>query len=152
MSGTDSGGADRDEWRAQRAIDRLLSRFMLGCDERQFTEAWAVSMFTEDFVLEFPVGVHEGLEGVPAYLNGIFSRWGPTQHVSTNHLIEVEGDSASIRANVIAVHLHQGQSTAGGSYFESRGFYEGKARRVTAGWRLRRLGLHIVWTAGSRPG
>jgi hypothetical protein len=78
---------------------------------------------------------------------GAFER---TQHVLTNLVVAVEGDRATVRANLIAVHVHRAGEP--GVHFDMGGWYRFAARRTADGWRLSHVRLTPVWTAGATAG
>ena len=80
-----------------------------------------------------------------------------TQHVTTNHLVDLDGDRASVRFNLIATHVHaeevrQRLGEGPGAHFTVCDYYEGDTVRTGAGWRFRRQTLHVTWTEGTPPG
>jgi hypothetical protein len=46
-------------------IQDLLDRYVVGIDERRFDDAWFQSIFTDDVLVEFPVGSLVWTEGDP---------------------------------------------------------------------------------------
>jgi hypothetical protein len=66
-----------------------------------------------------------------------FAGWTATHHAITNHLIEVDGDRATIRAHVRAEHWAPAEVAAGGpNCWLVVGFYDNVAVRTPEGWRL----------------
>jgi len=74
---------------------------------------------------------------------------GRTTNVS-HYSVELKGDRATISWNIIAVHVHPGAPPPPmlSRHFYLGGRFDGAARRTRRGWRLRRLALRVVWTAG----
>src|SRR5262249_43770910 len=68
----------------------------------------------------------------------------------SNYHVELDGDRATIAWNIVAVHVHHGSPPppASAAHFYLGGRFEGAAVRTQDDWRLRRLGLRVVWTAG----
>jgi hypothetical protein len=69
-----------------------------------------------------------------------------THHVSTNHMIEIDGDTAKARAYLIAIHVFD--RTANARNARAGGWYDAELVRTDAGWRFSGVRLSIVWTTG----
>jgi hypothetical protein len=129
-------------------LNELLSRLGLWLDEKRYGEFDAI--FSEDVVGEFPGGVRfQGLEELAVHARRNLSVFDAIQHVITNLLIDLDGDSASLRANLIATHIHAGGSLQ--DTFQVGCFYEFDAVRQADGWRFSSVVLNLVWAAGKAP-
>ncbi|WP_182897337.1 nuclear transport factor 2 family protein [Microbispora sp. H10830] len=63
-------------------------------------------MFTASGRLTRPNGASlVGSEAIAAGQSESFARFRATHHVSSDHVIDLDGDSARLRANLIAMHL-----------------------------------------------
>jgi hypothetical protein len=108
-------------------------------------------LYTDDIVIVSENGAKrfEGLAAVkargPAEMAGPFAR---TQHVITNVSIDLHGDRASIRANLIATHLYDLDRPS--EYWILKGYYEWEAVRTPKGWRFSRRSLWRVWEEDTR--
>ncbi|NUR86589.1 MAG: nuclear transport factor 2 family protein [Nonomuraea sp.] len=133
-------------------ITELVSRYFFSLDAHEFDDAWAGSLFTQDAVLDFPVGSHRGLDGLADFTAGIMAPWTRTQHHATNHLITLGGDRADVVWNVLATHVHPAaqDEPPATEHFHIGGRFDGEAVRTPAGWRFGRLVLHVIWMTG-RP-
>src|SRR5437588_12664412 len=90
---------------ADRAdIIDLIDRFLRALDERGLDLAWGRSMFVEDVQVVFPIGEHRGLDAAVTALATGMDRFGPTQHLGANHLVDLAGDRATIRWNATQTH------------------------------------------------
>jgi hypothetical protein len=138
----------------RQAITDLVSRYGLMVDSLRFRDA--TDLFTDGFVFEFPT-VRYALKGgrrvdvVPAEMTSQLGMppYEATQHVISNVLIELDGDTATVRANLIATHVHRVAEPS--SHFDLGGVYEFTVRRTDAGWRLSGVKLTQVWVAGDGP-
>jgi hypothetical protein len=132
------------------ALADLADRYLRSLDENSFDQARARLVFTEDVALSFPPGDHHGLAGVAEFTRGFMSHWARTHHNASNYHVELDGDRATIAWNVVAVHVHHGSPPppASAAHFYLGGRFDGAAVRTQHGWRLRRLALRVVWTAG----
>jgi ketosteroid isomerase-like protein len=108
---------DRDE------ILQLMYRYNHAADSGD-TEAYA-DTFTDDGVFDFrgsEVTGRENLKGLMAGVSG-------TRHVTANPVIEVDGDTATLRAYVLVFR---------GTTLSRVGDYDDELVRTPAGWRFSR--------------
>jgi 3-phenylpropionate/cinnamic acid dioxygenase small subunit len=136
----------------QELVDRneitdLVSRLGVWLDDKQFDDA--PSILTEDASARTPGGSVEGLDLIveQARRNHDVAR---TQHVITNVLIDLDGDRATVRANLIVTMVDRAE--APGYHFDIGERYDFEAARTPQGWRLTRVQSSPVWTTGSRNG
>lgn len=144
-------------------ISDLIDRFSRDLDDytlegRPFDVAWVRSYFTDDASVEYPVGSATGAQNIAALIDGQgMAPFQRTQHVTTNYVLDLDGDRASIRFNLIATHVHaedvrQRLGEGLGARFTVGDYYEGETVRTDAGWRFRRQALHVTWFEGTPPG
>ena len=70
-----------------------------------------------------------------------------TQHVITNHLIQVQDNNATCQAHVRAMHFlpnHSGEST-----LEMGGYYTAKLVRIEDNWKIKAWKFTILWSRGN---
>lgn len=142
-------------------ITDFINRFARELDERvldprRFDKDWAKSFFTEDAQTTYPVGSFEGLDAVTDGIGSAMSKFVATQHVHANHIVELDGDRATVRWDLLATHvLREDANTQPGDersrFFTVGDYYEGEVVRTADGWRFRRMTLHVVWTKGKPP-
>ena len=132
------------------AISDLIDRYQLALDDGMFDNAWARAVFAPDVVLDFPPGSHHGVAGLTEFTSGFMRHWARTHHHASNYVIGLAGHEATVSWNVIASHVHHDSPLppAQGKQFHLGGRFDGDAIRTADGWRLRRLTLRVVWTAG----
>ncbi|WP_455354484.1 nuclear transport factor 2 family protein [Streptomyces sp. SYSU K217416] len=158
MSSTDDEiAALRDRLRTltdRAEIRDLFDRYVVSLDligERDYADDydddWFRTVFTEDARFVFPIGDHKGVEGFAAFQREARARWARTHHITANHVVDVDGDRAVIRAHQFATHVHPG-SPALGSHFDVGGCYEVRAVRTGEGWRFDDVAFHVVWATG----
>lgn len=131
----------------------LVDRYLAGLDEAEFDDAWARSVFTEDGRFQFLMGGHDGVPGMAEFTAAMMGKWRRTQHVAAGHLVEIDGDRARVRGNLIATHLHRHEASPepAPEPFQVGDRFEGEAVRTDAGWRFARLAFEVVWTRGTPP-
>jgi hypothetical protein len=144
-------------------ISDLIDRFSRDLDDytldgRAFDVAWVRSYFTDDAEVDYPVGTAMGAADISTLIDGRgMAPFQRTQHVTSNHIIDLDGNRADVRFNLIATHVHSEEvrRTLGqepGAHFTVGDYYEGQVVRTEAGWRFRRQSLRVTWTEGSPPG
>jgi hypothetical protein len=141
--------ADNVQWLVDRArISDLLFSFAGSLDTRDFDTY--VGNFTEDGTLELPNPDSDTGAGVKIHrdqllhtLQGL-KKFSATHHISTNHQIAIDGDTASSRSYLQAVHV--GSSPF--DHWDAGGWYDCEYRRTPEGWKFTRVKLTEVWLAG----
>lgn len=123
------------------AITDLVSRLGLWLDEDR-TDEGARALLVEDVTVDTPGGQSTGIDRVVAQAQRNHD-YLSVQHVITNVLIDLDGDRATVRANLVVTLADETvRSTQGERYrFETR--------RTTDGWRLSHIGVAQVWKRAS---
>jgi len=68
------------------------------------------------------------------------------RHFSTDLLVDVNGDEATLRTNHLAVHVRPDD------HFQAGVVHHFEAMRSPVGWRLTQARGHVAWTSGSPTG
>jgi hypothetical protein len=139
------GGIVVDQSKLQALIDRaeiieVFNRYASGVDlrDRKLYRA----CFTDEIDLEIlggdprAIAADEWVEQAITLL-GSFE---VTQHIITNHVIDVEGDAGTGIAYLHAQHFSPDNTLTVG------GYYTDTLVRTSEGWRIRKLKLTITWT------
>jgi 3-phenylpropionate/cinnamic acid dioxygenase small subunit len=124
------------------AISDVLIRYATALDTRN----WDLfrTCFTDDCVCDYdPVGPREGYADFEALARGYVEPLAATQHLVTNHVIEISGDTATARSYAHAMHV-----SATGAQFVIAGAYEDELVRTSDGWRIRHRKFPISWWSG----
>lgn len=157
MSLADPAPALRD----RDAISRLVDRYVSGIDAATFDDAWTRSIFTDDAEILVPIPAARGEDptlrslsstDAAAFHEAVVGNFVRTQHISANHLVEIDGDRATAQANVVAFQTLPG--TAAGRprrRFDVGSRLAADAVRTPSGWRFARLTMRMVWTTGAAP-
>jgi hypothetical protein len=139
----------------ENEIRKLVIGFSLGMDSRDvdlFRASWA-----EEIELDLPPLAPEvlpfsGRQRADNYAKdviGLLSEFRATQHVSTNHMIAVSGDSATCTCYTLAHHDLPVES--GERWLSAGARYDLLAQRVDGlGWRFIRFKLTDLWFQGNR--
>jgi hypothetical protein len=129
--------AERDE------ITRLVYRLGACLDESRFDGMR--DLFVDDAVASTPGGVAEGIDALIAQASRNHSTDAGIQHLITNVLVDVEGDRATVRANLLVTFAHPDPDAEAPSALAE--VYRFGARRSSSGWRLTRVEAHPVWAS-----
>lgn len=128
----------------------LLGRYADIADLKEFTELPGL-VFTDPLTLDF-----ESVAGIPPtttplrdYLEILslsFAPYTATHHVITGHVLDIDGDEATIHAHVRAEHWVPDELANGGpKRWLVVGFYDNGAVRTADGWRLNRVKLTATY-------
>lgn len=128
-------------------LSELIDRYLIAFDqlaELPRDDEWFRGIFTHDLKLVFPIGGHEGIAGVGEFHRAARARWARTHHLSANHLVTLDNDRATVRAHLLVTHVPEGDKPVN---FSTGSHFDAAAIRTGAGWRLRELTFHLVWSA-----
>ena len=70
-----------------------------------------------------------------------------TQHLSTNHAVQVDGDRAEC-LSAFLIHRLDPSAPAGRDAFDTAGHYTHGLVRTTDGWRIDRIVQRVLWSRG----
>jgi hypothetical protein len=121
-----------DRVEAELALHRLAYDYCIGADHRDLVR-WQ-QVWTADGVWETsPDRVHRGLDAITAAVSGQWQAFPIMQHSTVNHVVDVAGDTATGRCDVVVqVQLGDGRWIVGG------GAYEDEYRKEAGVWRISR--------------
>lgn len=135
-------------------ISALIDRYVVALDMADQSDRdrdWYRQLFTDDVRLCYPIGDHNGIEGLREFLRCARLAWQVTHHVSGNHVIEVDGCAATAHVQIVGTHVDY-DSTAlrvpPGHRFDMGGYCDITAIRGARGWRIDYLRFCLVWTSG----
>ena len=130
----------------ERAIVDLTIRYCSAIDGRRFEELRDV--FLHDAVADYGrVGTCEGVDAIMATCARALGPLDASQHLVTNHQVQVDSAQASARCSFQAQHVRHGLE--GGPNLVVAGTYTDELVRTDAGWRIRHRTLTVVWTDGN---
>jgi hypothetical protein len=132
-------------------ITRRRYEYALGIDTKDFE--LLRSVFTEDINMDF-----EDYSGQPAaslraddWVAGariLFTGLDSTQHVMSNPIVDVDGDTAQCRMYMKAEHFFQNDQ--GDADFTLGGYYIDQLEKVDGRWLINSVTLKIFWNRGNR--
>jgi uncharacterized protein (TIGR02246 family) len=130
--------------RDEAEIRDLMLAFARGLDERDW-EAYA-DTFAEDGEFEIMGHRRVGRAEIAAGPARDLVKFHRTQHYSTNHRIQIDGDRATASHYLLAVHIPD--SARPSEHADIGGRYLCECRRTPAGWRFTEVRLEVWWTRG----
>ncbi len=135
----------------RQAISDTVIRYATAIDTRD--SALFRSCFTDEVYRDFTSFAGGQAEAIPADLwvaQVEMGLWGfqATQHISTNHVVTLNGDEA------VCVSYMQAQHYLPNDEMESTvtlgGYYTNTLARTAGGWKIARCVLTITWETGDR--
>jgi ketosteroid isomerase-like protein len=133
------------QWLVDRAqISDLLIEYARSVDAQDFDALAA--RFVDDGHLVLPFATLSKPEVAPRSVETL-GRYVATHHMSTNHAITIDGDAASSRSYLHAVHVPDGDDLD--RHGDVGGWYDCSYRRTPDGWRFVEVRLTFVWTRGA---
>jgi SnoaL-like domain len=126
----------------RQAVTDLVSRLALWLDERRSEDPHDI--LTEDVTVATAGGSAQGIDRVAEQARRTHDVEG-LQHVITNVLIDLDGDRASVRANLIVTFVPSADARQAHTMRGER--YRFEAVRTGVGWRLSRVEVDPIWNA-----
>ncbi len=114
------------------AIVRLTYEYALANDT--FAIDRLVSLFADGATLDmtaFHMRRYEGLDALRSYLQKEASVLSHLMHITSNHLIDVNGDQATGTVYFVAIAV-----TRQGNENQARGYYDDRYVRTAGGWKF----------------
>jgi hypothetical protein len=133
-------------------ITDLLIRYFAAVDDKCIDLKIVKATFTSDAKITRPddtaiVGQENILDG---HLKS-FARFKATHHVMTDFVVDINNDIATLRNNIIAMHLwadNENNPSLNNKHFLANGVFLAKAIKVDNHWRISELKNRVVWRTG----
>jgi 2-C-methyl-D-erythritol 4-phosphate cytidylyltransferase len=141
---------------ASLLVAALVNRYLVSLDDEELDDAWAAELFTPDAAVAFPpMSRHEGTEGMAEFHRKALSSFAATQHLGSPAVVVLDGDRATLRANMISTHVHHQRHVPPqgvlAPLFTTGTLVNGEALRTSDGWRLTLLSFRLLWVNGTPP-
>lgn len=141
------------QWLVDRAqISDLLNSFAAALDSKNVSAY--VNNYTDDgvLVLPNPASPKESIEVKRDVMKdfvskGLMEAYSATHHISSNHQISIDGDLATSRSYLQAVHVRKHPL----DHWDVGGWYDCRYVRTAEGWKFKQVKLSAVWLSGE-PG
>jgi ketosteroid isomerase-like protein len=134
-------------------ITSVVNSYFRSLDEKNFDAQHFATFLTTDARMTRPNGASlVGPEEISASHRQSFARFEGTQHFLTTPDISLEGDSAAVRANLIAMHMWQGSHTNANNidnFFVAGGVVSARLIRTDGLWKISQLSHAVAWRGGS---
>lgn len=125
----------------------MLFRFAAALDAKDW-EGYA-ALYADDGVLELPWGEVVTKDKLVVSTSHNLGRFQATQHISTNHEVEVDGDTATSRSYLQATHVYPAELRR--AHWVAGARYDCTFRRVDGAWRFTHVALTTSWETGEPP-
>ena len=144
--------AELNQWLQTAQIIQVFHRYFRALDEQNFDGAYFEQIFTHDAKVVRPHGeVMVGPHAIARSHSQSFARFKGSQHLLTGHDVTITEDTATIRANLVAIHLWK-DKPAGASMMESSftagGVVTADLIHTPGGWRIARTENRVLWRLG----
>jgi 3-phenylpropionate/cinnamic acid dioxygenase small subunit len=134
--------------RDQSEITTLLYQLGAALDEKRFDDLREI--YTPQAVFDFAGSPKTGdLDSAIAGGKDMGARFAHTHHVMTNPIVELNGDTARVRANLIATHVYRADAPE--RHYTAGMVYHFTAVRIPDGWRFSHVKLERIWRSGQLP-
>jgi CheY-like chemotaxis protein len=128
-------------------IKDVLTRYAVAID----TKDWLLlkTCFTNDGAVDYgpEIGRYEGPDNIVAIVRSFVGDLDATHHLTGNHQIIVDGDTASCVSYLHAQHCLAG--VAEGENYTLGGVYRDTLGRMKDGWQIKLRKIETVWTTGN---
>jgi len=133
-------------------ITRVVNSYFRALDEKEFDAAHFATILTPQATVIRPNGAPlVGPEEVSASHARSFTRFEGSQHFVSGHDISLEGSTATVRANLIAMHMWQGSkrdATKPENFFVAGGVVRATLMKSDGRWKIAEMSNAVVWRAG----
>jgi 3-phenylpropionate/cinnamic acid dioxygenase small subunit len=138
---------DKIEYLFERqAISDVMLRYGRALDDRDWAKL--KTCFTPDAKAIYgELGFQDGNDAIIQTCRGALEPLDSSQHIITNHEIEIDGNAAHARSYLHAQHTKNG--TPGGDNFTIGGTYIDDLVKTPDGWKIRQKELVFVWQDGN---
>ncbi|MET7773579.1 nuclear transport factor 2 family protein [Nocardia sp. NPDC005366] len=148
----DSASRELRELLDRDRITHLVDRLGRALDEGRFDDLRTI--YTADATAKTPGGIAEGRDALIAQASRNHSDANRIQHYISNVIVDLHGDTADVRANLLATFTPAAATPgriAPEPQFTLGEVYRFDAVRKAEGWRLSRVEMSTLWSTGTRP-
>lgn len=148
-------GLDRAEvtqWLDNARIIRVVGSYFRALDEKHFDESHFRQILASDAEIIRPNGAAvAGPANIADSHARSFARFEATQHLLTGQDVDIDGDTAVVRANLVAIHIWKyrpSQASMLERSFTAGGVITAALTRTPDGWRITRTENQVIWRTG----
>lgn len=139
-------------WLDTARIIRTVESYFRALDEKQFDEPHFQRIFVPDAKIVRPNGAATvGPANIASSHAESFTRFEASQHLLTGHDVTIDGDTATVRANLVAIHLWKDRpadASMSDRSFTAGGVITADLLRTVDGWRITETGHRVLWRTG----
>ena len=133
-------------------ITSIVNSYFRALDEKNFDAQHFASIFTPQAKVTRPNGASLiGPEEISASHEKSFTRFEGSQHFVAGHDISLDGSTANVRANLIAMHMWQGSKSDANkldNFFIAGGVLHATLMQSDGQWRISQMSNAVLWRAG----
>jgi hypothetical protein len=133
-------------------ITSVVNSYFRALDEKNFSVQHFASIFTPEARVTRPNGASlTGPEEISASHQKSFTRFDGSQHVVAGHEISLDGSTATVRANLIAMHMWQGSKADANkldNFFIAGGVISATLVQSDGQWKISQMSNAVLWRAG----
>jgi ketosteroid isomerase-like protein len=144
--------AEVNTWLDEALIIRVVNTFFRALDEKHFDDSYLGQILAADVQMIRPNGAATvGRANIAESFARSFTRFEATQHLLTGHDVDVNGDTAAVRANLVAIHIWNDRPVEASMLdrsFTAGGVITAALRRSPDGWRISKAEMRVIWRTG----
>jgi SnoaL-like domain len=144
--------AEVSQWLDNARISRVVGSYFRALDEKHFDDSHFRQILASDAKVIRPNGAAVvGPANIADSHARSFARFEATQHLLTGHDVDIDGDTAAVRANLVAIHIWKDRPVEASmleSSFTAGGVITAALTRTPDGWRITRMENQVIWRTG----
>ena len=133
-------------------ITSTVNSYFRALDEKNFDAQHLASIFTPQAKVTRPNGASLiGPAEISASHAKSFTRFEGSQHFVAGHDISLDGSTATVRANLIAMHMWQGSKADANkldNFFIAGGVVQATLMQSEGQWKISQMSNVVLWRAG----
>lgn len=133
-------------------VTGVVNSYFRALDEKHFDAQYFASIFTAEAKVTRPNGASLiGPKDISASHEKSFARFEGSQHLLTGHDISIDGNKATVRANIVAMHMWLGSKTSANNpdnFFMAGGVIHSELVQIDGQWKIAQISNDVVWRAG----
>ena len=139
-------------WVDKLEIIDVVNSYFRALDEKHFDVQHLRRIFTDDARVVRPNGLTViGPQEIGDSHEKSLARFESTQHTLTGHDTQIDGDVASVRVNLIAMHMWAGgnqDARTHDNFFIAGGVITARLCRIDNNWRISSVENAVKWRGG----
>lgn len=133
-------------------VTGVVHSYFRALDEKKFDAQYFAAIFTAEANVTRPNGASLiGPKEISASHEKSFARFEGSQHLLTGHDISIRGNKATVRANLVAMHMWEGSKASANNpenFFVAGGVIHSELVQTDGQWKISQMRNDVVWRAG----